>query len=87
MNRRGFLSSILASGSAPYVSRLSGVLMPVKAIAVPEYPWTVYSVGVTLDEPIVVGEMTYFPDNKTGRFTAAELEFICTPAESWARHW
>lgn len=38
MNRRGFLkgmAGILASGVAPYVCTTAGVLMPVKAIALP----------------------------------------------------
>lgn len=48
MNRRGFLSSILASGTAPYVARLSGVLMPVKAIAVPQYEWKTLSSSIVV---------------------------------------
>lgn len=35
MNRRGFLKSILAAGIAPYVITTSGLLMPVRAIAMP----------------------------------------------------
>lgn len=36
MNRRGFLSSILAAGVAPAAIG-SGVLMPIKRIVLPEY--------------------------------------------------
>ena len=73
MNRRGFLSSILASGTAPYVSRLSGVLMPVKAITVPAYPFTEYGlsfkgVPITFDD--------YKPGLASGRFTEAEIAFV-----------
>ena len=35
MNRRGFLASILASATAPYVCTAAGVLMPVKKILAP----------------------------------------------------
>lgn len=35
MNRRGFMQAILAAGVAPYVSTVSGVLMPVKKILAP----------------------------------------------------
>ena len=35
MNRRGFLSSILAAGVAPYVQTTAGVLMPVKKLWTP----------------------------------------------------
>jgi len=35
MNRRGFLSGILAAGMAPAIAK-AGVLMPVKQIIVPE---------------------------------------------------
>ena len=38
MNRRGFLSSILASGIAPYVITASGVLMPVRKIITLQWP-------------------------------------------------
>ena len=37
MNRRGFLKAILASGVAPYVVTSAGVLMPLRALAVPTW--------------------------------------------------
>ena len=37
MNRRGFLAGILASGVAPYVSTMAGVLMPVRSIVAPDF--------------------------------------------------
>lgn len=49
MNRRGFLKSILASGVAPYVVTTAGVLMPVRALAVP-WEHTI----VVPDEAVVV---------------------------------
>ena len=38
MNRRGFLQVCLASGIAPYVSTMAGVLMPVRKLWTPS-PW------------------------------------------------
>lgn len=35
MNRRTFIGSILATGVAPYIVTTSGLLMPIKALAVP----------------------------------------------------
>ena len=32
MNRRGFLAGVIASGIAPYVSTMAGVLMPARSI-------------------------------------------------------
>ena len=48
MNRRSFMTAILASGVAPYVVTSAGVLMPVHALAVPAISWLINSDNETV---------------------------------------
>jgi hypothetical protein len=48
VNRRGFLAGVLAAGIAPAIICTPGILMPVRKIAVPQFPDVIYGEPITL---------------------------------------
>lgn len=74
MNRRGFLQAILAAGVAPYVVTAAGVLMPGKAIALPEW-------GIS-----IVGTPEFLASQARRNAIVSEILAHALPMEAFSKH-
>lgn len=66
MNRRSFMKGILAACAAPYVVTSAGVLMPVRALAVPATTTLVAAALWSVGDRITIGEEVFVVTEVSG---------------------